>query len=436
MSSPATGGFDPRGKRIARNTLLNFGGQAAQLVAAVLVVPLLVDALGAEEFGAFQLVWVAVSYLALFDLGLGRATTYQVSQAHGRGAHQELPEIIGSAVIVQVLLGAMASACFWVLAPVLVDMLKVQGHLEAAVIAAFRVVAVALPAVMVTASLSGALEAFHRFGIVNAVRVPTGIATLLAPLGVAVLGGTLPEVVAAAVAVRFLTLAAFGYACLTTIPELRSRIRLSTARLRSLLRYGGWLTVSNVLSPLMTYLDRYVVGSLVSLTAVAWYTAPYDAVNQLAILPVAIATTLFPAFSALSAAGNHGEARRLLGRGVWFLAVVLVPVALVLIALARPGLQLWLGSEFAEHGTRPMQILVVGMVLNALARLPYAAVQGAGRPEVTAAIHLIEFPLYAVGLWFAVSSHGITGAAAAWTARTALDAALLFAAARLASPRS
>jgi O-antigen/teichoic acid export membrane protein len=181
----------------------------------------------------------------------------------------------------------------------------------------------------------------------------------------------------------------------------------------------------------MQYLDRYVIGAVLTLSAVAYYTAPFDAVSRLAIFPGSLIATLFPAFSALHASGQREQLDRLFRRGLGYLIAAMAPVTLVLLLVTEPGLRLWLGPDFAMHSVRPAQILLGGMLVNAAAQVPYAVLQGVGRPDLTARIHLIELPLYALGLWMGVTRFGITGAATAWTARAAVDALLLFGTARL-----
>ena len=64
--------------------------------------------------------------------------------------------------------------------------------------------------------------------------------------------------------------------------------------------------------------------------------------------------------------------------------------------------------------------------MNSLAALPFALLQGVGRSETTAKIHLAEGPLYFVAMIWLIRQYGIAGAAAAWCGRTTLDLALLF----------
>jgi O-antigen/teichoic acid export membrane protein len=52
--------------------------------------------------------------------------------------------------------------------------------------------------------------------------------------------------------------------------------------------------------------------------------------------------------------------------------------------------------------------------------------QSAGRPDITAKLHMIELPLYLPALWWLITDFGIQGAAMAWVFRIALDMVLLF----------
>jgi O-antigen/teichoic acid export membrane protein len=89
-------------------------------------------------------------------------------------------------------------------------------------------------------------------------------------------------------------------------------------------------------------------------------------------------------------------------------------------------LTLWIGADFALRSTRVLQCLALGVFLNGLAQVASALLQGVGRPDLTAILHVVELPFYLVMAWFLISTRGIEGAALAWTARTALDLVLFF----------
>ena len=85
-----------------------------------------------------------------------------------------------------------------------------------------------------------------------------------------------------------------------------------------------------------------------------------------------------------------------------------------------------MGADFAMHGYRVLQLLAIGVLINASAYLPASFLHAAGRPDVTAKFHMLEFPLYIPLVCWFVRAFGIEGAACAWVLRVALDAALLF----------
>jgi O-antigen/teichoic acid export membrane protein len=69
--------------------------------------------------------------------------------------------------------------------------------------------------------------------------------------------------------------------------------------------------------------------------------------------------------------------------------------------------------------------LVLGVLINAIARILMITLQGAGRPDLTAKTHLLEIVPYAAAIWFLTTKFGITGAAAAWCLRMLMDALAL-----------
>jgi O-antigen/teichoic acid export membrane protein len=100
------------------------------------------------------------------------------------------------------------------------------------------------------------------------------------------------------------------------------------------------------------------------------------------------------------------------------------------VALARPGLRLWLGDEFAENAAPVLQLLAVSVLLNTLAQGPATLIQAAGQPRAMALLHLVELPVF-VAVLYALTLHlGIVGTALAATLRSGLDGLAVLALAR------
>jgi O-antigen/teichoic acid export membrane protein len=414
-----------RGSALARNTLWNIVGQGAPLLAALVAIPVILRGLGTERFGALSLAWLLIGYFSIFDLGLGRALTKLVAEKLASRHEHEIPALAWTALSLMLglgILGALliASSSTWLVSRAL----RIPPALQDETRFALYVLASSVPFVISTAGLRGLLEAKQRFALVNAVRIPLGVLTFVGPVLVLPFSRSLVPVVGILAVGRLLTWAAHLALCLRVFPALRDGLALDAALASPLLRLGGWMTVTNVVGPLMVYLDRFLIGGLVTLAAVAHYATPYEIVTKLLLVPSAIAQVLFPAFSA-SLVGDRPRAALLFDRGVKSVFLSLFPVVLVLVTLAPELLRLWLGNEFARESARVLQWLAVGVFINGLAQVPFALVQGAGRPELTARLHLLELPFYLAAVWWLIRTRGVEGAAIAWTVRAAVDAAVL-----------
>jgi len=414
------------GRLLARNTVWNLVGYGAPMAVAVFSIPILIRELGKERFGILTLAWALIGYASLFDLGLGRALTQFVAKELGTGENREVLSLAWTSLLLMLLLGILGAVVVGSLSPWLVHRaLDVPAALQSETLRSFDLLALSIPLVICTAGLRGLLEAHQRFGLVNALRVPLGVFTFVGPLLVLPFSRSLVPVVATLIVVRVAVWAAHFLVCLRVLPELRRSVAWERSAVGPMLRFGGWMTVTNVVSPLLVTLDRFFIGALVSMTAVAYYATPYEVVTKFLFLPGALMGVMFPAFTA-SFVQDRERTALLFGRSVKSLLLVSFPVMLCTVALAKDGLNLWLGPEFAQHSFRVLQFLAVGVFVNSLAQVPFALLQGVGRPDLTATLHLIELPLYLGLLWWLISTHGIEGAAIAWSARVAFDALFLF----------
>lgn len=415
---------DPPGQKLLVHSLLNAAGQGIPIAVAVVAVPLLIRTIGTERFGLLTLSWSVIGYASLFDLGLGRALTQLVAERRHGVRIDTLADTVWSALTAMLLLGLVGGIVAFAAAPWLTRRLDVTTALVPEVVSAFRLLAVGIPVVVLTAGVRGILEAYERFDLVNAVRVPTGVSTFLGPLVIAFFSRSLAPAVGVLLAARAVALLAQAIMVWRVVPVMRARPRIAAVALGPVVRFGAWMTVSNILSPLMSSADRFFIGGMLSAGVVAYYTAPYEMVTRvMSLVAVAVATSLFPAFARWR--GSH-EARALFGRGLRLTIIAFVPLMLVIVLFARQILTLWLGAEFAHESVGVLRVLGIGVMMNGLAQVPFAHIQAVGRADLTAKIHIAEVPAYLALLVYLIHARGIEGAALAWTIRTAADTLLMF----------
>jgi O-antigen/teichoic acid export membrane protein len=317
-------------------------------------------------------------------------------------------------------LGLLAGVLVALLTPWIVRSLNVPPELVGETQATFYLVALALPIVMSTAGLAGLLEAWQRFDLIALLNIPLGILQYAGPLLVLPFTNSLVAVMGVILAARVVAWLVRLGMCLRVQPALRHAFRWQPALFGPLLRFGGWITLTAIVSPLMVTFDRFVVGALTSVSDVTFYATPYEVLNRFLQIPAALAGVLFPAF-AVTYLQAPARAASLFGRTARFVFICMFPLVLFSTAFAPEWLGMWLGEDFARNSTSVVQLMAIGILFNSIGRLGFTFVTGVGQARWTGLLHLAELPLFLAALYLLTLRFGIVGAAVASTARFVID---------------
>jgi len=435
MKSSQLEKLNSKGSFFIRNTIWNLVGQAVPLIVAIFAIPLLIRHLGTSRFGILTLGWALIGYVSLFDFGIGRALTQVVAEIKGSEQAWKIPSFFWASIYFLFGFGLVAAIGSILACPFIVNsVLRIPQELRSESLSAFYLLAISLPIVIITAGLRGFLEALQRFDLVNKMRIPMGVMIFIGPLMILPFTRKLSYLIGILVVVRTIGLIAHVIICFREMPGLLDHKKFARSNISHLFRFGTWMTISNILGPLMTYLDRFFIGALLSVALVAYYATPYEVVTKLLIIPTSLACALFPAFATSFSGGDEKRVRLLFIQGLKCLFIIMFPIVLTLILFAKEAITLWLNSDFASQSTHVMQLLAFGIMINSLAQIPFALLQGIGRPDITAKLHMIEFPLYLLLFWVLVSHYGIDGAAVAWVVRVLIDLFLLILRTRVLFP--
>jgi O-antigen/teichoic acid export membrane protein len=395
-------------------------GPGAPMFVALLTIPRVVAGLGVDRFGLLTLVWAIIGYFSLFDLGIGRATIRLVAEYRAQERTAELRTVVKTALAATAVLGVFGSLILVLTTPLLVArLLPANSPLTGEALHCFYAMAVAVPFISLTATLRGLLEVQQRFKLVNQIQIAMGFFTYLGPLiSLQFFPGLFPVVVLLAGA-RILICGIFWLVTWPTTPA-SEHSRFDRAVLRRLLVMGGWLTVTNVVSPIIVYSDRFFIGSTISLQAVSYYATTFEAVYRLTVFSSAAAQVLYPALSTFVALDRQ-KVVRLLEMGTLAISAAVFPAVVVIVLFASQLLTLWLGAEFASHSGFVLRALAIGVMVNMCAQVPMVLLLGAEKAGWVARLHLLEFVIYIPTLYFTVKLFGINGVAVLWLLRSSLD---------------
>ena len=417
--------------KLLRYSFFNLLGLGLPLLVAAFTIPKLIAGLGEARFGVLTIIWALVSYFGLFDLGLGRALTLQLVQLHSSKDGDKMGALVTTTLVFMGGLGLVAAVAFGIFAPLGLKTLNANLS-ETETFWAGLAMAAALPFIIVTSGLRGILEARNAFGFINLIRLPMGIYTFLGPYLSVIFGHSELNTIAFILAGgRMVATAVHGWMAWHVLKPENPVFSYEAKLLTPLCISGGWMTVSNIVSPFMGYIDRILIGFLLSAPAVTYYATPNEIVTKLWIIPGAMTSVLFPAFASPS---SHIEGTILQDflKAIFWLYMILLPTTFFLAVLAKPILSFWISPAFAYHSYPVMQVFCLGILINSMAHVPFSLLQAIGASKTTAKVHMFELPLFLVLLWILTTNFGILGASFAWLGRMLFDTIAMFAACKKA----
>ena len=277
---------------IRKNTVFNLLGSVIPLAVSLVTIPIYLGLIGEARYGVLAIAWLLLGYFGLFDLGLGRATAQRIAALRD-GTDAERAQTFWTALTLNVGLGVIGGLLIWPIAAYFFGhVFKIEDGLRPEMQAAVPWLVLAVPMATLSGVLSGALQGKQRFLELNLISVSGTVLFQLLPLAVAMLwGGDLGVVLPAALFARLFTLLMLFERCRRHIFHGHSA-SFERAQAGQLLRFGGWVTVTSFVGPMMVILDRFIIGTLSGAKAVSYYTVPFQLGERSRIISRALASAL------------------------------------------------------------------------------------------------------------------------------------------------
>jgi O-antigen/teichoic acid export membrane protein len=411
---------------IPRHTAYNLLGAVLPLGIALVTVPLYLKVVGPERYGLLSVCWLLLGYFGLFDFGISRAVSQRIASLREQSA-QARNETFWTGLALTLALAAISIPLIMPLASVALSFIDLPaGALHGELGPAVPWLAAVVPVSLLGALLNGVLAGRERFGLLNLIEGTANVLLSVVPLSLAwAVGPDLWILLAGSLAARLVSLTLMGAAAAKAVPVGRPSFRRDL--IGRLAGYGGWVSVTSLIGPLLGLWDRFAIGAVLGAKSIAIYVIPFSLAYRLVLVPSALTSALFPRI----AAASEEELERLSLTAFVSVSVVMTPLVLISILASAPFFRLWLGADIGPPAAAIASILLPGVWANGLALVALAILQGQGRPRLVAFAHLVEAVPYAGLLYAGLMLIGLQGAALASSFRMGVDALLLMTFARV-----
>lgn len=390
----------------------NIVGMVIPTIIAIPILGIMARKMGVENFGLFTLLFSLIGYASIFDIGISRAVTRMIALC--RDDKDISNEIMSTSSWSIITFGIIGALVLFFLSVQITEWLNVTDNYYIDTVLSIKIMAFSIPLFLLTQIWLGYLEGLESFAIINKQKIFTSSLMSILPLIGLYIHNSLSSAIIGLLIARFFTCIIVFFITKKNNVALFKTFNFNI--LKKLLSFGGWLTASNIISPVMVYFDRFILSNISGADVVAKYTAPSDLVNRLGVIPGSIAKALFPKLTL-----NNDSYKQ----GLFLLGISAFIMILPLFIFANDILTIWLGKEYSGLPATILQILLVGFFFNSLAQAPFASIQAKGYSKITAYVHLIEVVPYLVILYLLINLLGVTGVAVAWSIRVTVDFLIL-----------
>jgi O-antigen/teichoic acid export membrane protein len=395
--------------KFIRDALITFSTQIIVVILGTGVAIIIARVLGPEGKGAYSLIILVPSLLALVgNLGIGIANIY-----FGGSRKHDWTELAANSLVLAGSLGVLLAAGFLAYLHIFQPSFLKDIEPECLVLAVL-VVPLSLLAMYFTSILLGQ-NRIKEYNLVNLAQAGALLILVLLLL-LAIKGGLFGTIVAWASATVVATIFAILLVRRTT------NIRWSFHRqvFKDSVKFGGKVYLGNAIQFLNYRLDMLLVAFFMNITFVGYYSISVALVEALWYFPGAVGTVIVARTPGMKAEDANRSTPRIC-RNTFFITIL---AALVLFALSKYVITLFFGAAFLP-AVQPLWVLLPGAVALGGAKVLSYEITGRGKPMINIVASGISLAVNIPLNLFLIPRMGISGAALASTISYSLTAVVV-----------
>lgn len=203
------------------------------------------------------------------------------------------------------------------------------------------------------------------------------------------------------------------------VHPFRPRFRFHWREARELFAYGKHFFVGGILNFLRTSLDSILLGKLLGMEALGFYTLAHSlVVMPTGLLSAAFGRVLFPAFSRLQA--KKAALRRAFVRSLGMVAFGLAPMLAGIAATAVPLVRVLYGEPYAP--VAPIAVAFCAIKFVRFIEGPMGSLlDSVGKPQLSNLAHVAQLSVFVPLLYALAGRHGVIGVMLALSGATLVE---------------
>jgi O-antigen/teichoic acid export membrane protein len=324
--------------------------------------------LGEDNMGLYTIAVAAPNLIATFrDWGVNTAIVRYSAQYNSENNVAKIRSIFVSGLAFEIILGLALSIFSITISGFLADIFQRPEIVPLIQVASLFILTGAL--VNTASAAFTGMERMHLNSIMLIVQsiVKTGLTIALVLLGLGTLGAVTGF--SAAVSIAGITGVLLMYTMYASLPKPTDGKLALGETIKSLLKYGFPLSIGAILSGFLALFYNFIMAVFVTdNSAIGNYGVAANFVVLITFFATPVTTMLLPAFSKLDYRKDHADLKNVFQYSVKYAALIVVPVTVMVMSLARPAIGTIFQDSYAQAPLF-LALLSIAYLLSALGSL-------------------------------------------------------------------
>jgi O-antigen/teichoic acid export membrane protein len=382
------------------------------ILVGIFISPYILHHLGDDAFGLWVLIFAITGYYGLFDLGIRSSIVRYVAKYSASGETNELNRLLSTALFAYSAIGAVAFLVTLIGSQHVDFIFNITPDFLGTARRLFLLVGTAVALGFPIGIAGGVLEGLQRFFLLNLTSVGATLLRAFAIVFALRHGHGLLMVAAITVSMPLISGLINAVAVLCILPVRLSLKNLSRKSMRSIATYSSSTFIILVASRLRFKTDAMIIGKFLSASAITYFTIGSRLVDYAGDVVSGLAQVFVPLSSESDAVGDMTGLRKIFVAGNRACALIIFPMAVILIVLGKTIIEVWVGRRYIAHSYPILLVLLIPSTLMLAQSASNRVLFGMAKHKTLAIVTLLEGGANVLLSVFLVRRFGIMGDAA------------------------
>jgi O-antigen/teichoic acid export membrane protein len=382
------------------------------ILVGIFISPYIIHHLGDDAYGLWVLIFSITGYYGLFDLGIRSSIIRYVATYSSTNNQEEMNRLISTALCTYSAIGLVALlitliGTFFVssIFSITPDFLHTARWL-------FIVVGSAVAIGFPMGIFGGVLEGLQRFYLLNFTSIGATMLRAISIIFAIRHGYGLLTVAAITVTMPLISGMVNASVVLRILPLRLHFKNVNRESIRRIATYSSSTFIIIVASRLRFKTDAMVIGKFIGAAAITYFTIGSRLVDYAGEVVSGLAQVFVPMSSQSDATGDLAGLRRIFVAGNRACALVIFPMAAILIILGKSIIHAWVGARYVATSYPVLLVLVIPSTLMWAQSASGRVLFGMAKHRTLAIVTLLEGSANLFLSIFLVRHFGILGDAA------------------------